>query len=107
VGDINNDGEIDINEFINVMCPAATTVISRISSSFSGIQDIMVSCHQSTLPENYLFSSELMVRRRLLVMSTVQLMQVSTAAEASTNLFFVYNSCLLFLPGSYTSTHQE
>jgi hypothetical protein len=45
VGDINNDGEIDINEFINVMCPAATTVITRISSSFSGLQDIKVSHH--------------------------------------------------------------
>ena len=30
VGDINNDGEIDINEFLNVMCPAATTVIARL-----------------------------------------------------------------------------
>ena len=30
VGDINGDGELDINEFINVICPGATTVISRI-----------------------------------------------------------------------------
>lgn len=40
VGDINNDGEIDINEFINVMCPAATTVIARISSTFKSMEDI-------------------------------------------------------------------
>jgi len=40
VGDINNDGEIDINEFINVMCPAATTVIARISSGFNCTEDI-------------------------------------------------------------------
>ena len=30
VGDINGDGELDINEFINVICPGATTVISRL-----------------------------------------------------------------------------
>ena len=42
MGDINNDGEIDINEFINVMCPAATTVITRISSSFPTPLDITV-----------------------------------------------------------------
>jgi len=40
VGDINGDGEIDINEFINVMCPGATTVISRISSQFKTLEDI-------------------------------------------------------------------
>merc|ERR1740128_180093 len=40
VGDINGDGEIDINEFINVMCPSVTTVISRISSQFSNMEEI-------------------------------------------------------------------
>ena len=40
VGDINGDGEIDINEFINVMCPGATTVITRISSQFKTLEDI-------------------------------------------------------------------
>lgn len=40
IGDINNDGEIDINEFINVMCPGATTVVNRISSNFKSIEDI-------------------------------------------------------------------
>eukprot|EP00092_Neocalanus_flemingeri_P026177 GFUD01028374.1.p1 GENE.GFUD01028374.1~~GFUD01028374.1.p1 ORF type:complete len:1019 (+),score=296.62 GFUD01028374.1:74-3058(+) len=40
VGDINGDGEIDINEFINVMCPGATTVVSRISSQFKCLEDI-------------------------------------------------------------------
>jgi len=40
VGDINNDGEIDMNEFINVMCPSATTVIARISASFKTMDDI-------------------------------------------------------------------
>ena len=33
VGDINGDGELDINEFINVICPGATTVISRLRNS--------------------------------------------------------------------------
>jgi len=40
IGDINGDGELDINEFINVMCPGATTVISRISSLFKSMDDI-------------------------------------------------------------------
>jgi len=40
VGDVNGDGEIDINEFINVMCPGATTVISRISAQFKCLEDI-------------------------------------------------------------------
>jgi len=40
IGDINGDGEIDINEFINVMCPGATTVISRISSQFANMEEI-------------------------------------------------------------------
>jgi len=40
IGDINSDGEIDLDEFINVMCPAATTVIARISSSFQSTEDI-------------------------------------------------------------------
>jgi len=43
VGDINNDGEIDINEFLNVMCPAATTVIARIRSQFPTPLDIEAS----------------------------------------------------------------
>lgn len=40
IGDINGDGEIDIDEFINVMCPGATTMISRIKAQFSGVDDI-------------------------------------------------------------------
>merc|ERR1719495_2533188 len=40
IGDVNGDGEIDINEFINVMCPGATTVISRISAQFKSLEDI-------------------------------------------------------------------
>jgi len=40
VGDINNDGEIDINEFLNVMCPGATTVIARIKTQFPSPLDI-------------------------------------------------------------------
>jgi len=40
VGDINNDGEIDLDEFINVMCPAATTVIARIGANFSSTEDM-------------------------------------------------------------------
>jgi len=40
VGDINGDGEVDINEFLNVMCPGATTVIARLNSQFKTAEDI-------------------------------------------------------------------
>lgn len=40
VGDINLDGEIDIHEFINVMCPGATTVIARIKDQFQSVEDM-------------------------------------------------------------------
>lgn len=40
VGDINGDGEIDLDEFINVMCPTATTLISRIKDQFKSVQDM-------------------------------------------------------------------
>jgi len=40
VGDINGDGEVDINEFLNVMCPGATTVIARLNSQFKSAEDI-------------------------------------------------------------------
>merc|ERR1719187_1188897 len=40
IGDINNDGEIDMNEFISVMCPSASTVVSRLSQGFKTLEDI-------------------------------------------------------------------
>jgi len=40
IGDINGDGEIDIDEFINVMCPAATTLIARIKDQFKTVEDM-------------------------------------------------------------------
>jgi len=40
IGDVNNDGDIDIHEFINVICPAATTVITRIKTNFNTTEDI-------------------------------------------------------------------
>jgi len=40
IGDINNDGEIDLNEFINVLCPSATTLIARISREFKDAENI-------------------------------------------------------------------
>lgn len=40
IGDINNDGEIDMNEFVAVICPSVTTLVSRISSSFKSLEDI-------------------------------------------------------------------
>ena len=40
IGDINNDGEIDMGEFVAVMCPSAATVVARISKSFKNLADI-------------------------------------------------------------------
>ena len=40
IGDVNGDGEIDIDEFINVMCPAATTLIGRIKDQFKSVEDM-------------------------------------------------------------------
>ena len=36
IGDTNNDGEIDVEEFIAVMCPSATAVVFKISQSVKG-----------------------------------------------------------------------
>merc|ERR1712128_106855 len=36
LGDTNGDGEIDIDEFIGVMCPSATAVVFKISQVFKG-----------------------------------------------------------------------
>merc|ERR1719334_2808125 len=36
LGDTNGDGEIDIDEFIGVMCPSATAVVFKISQAFKG-----------------------------------------------------------------------
>lgn len=40
IGDINNDGEIDLNEFINVLCPSASTLIARISKEFKNMENV-------------------------------------------------------------------
>jgi len=40
IGDVNNDGEIDFNEFIGVMCPSASTVVGRITKGFKTLEDI-------------------------------------------------------------------
>merc|ERR1712106_453807 len=36
LGDTNNDGEIDIDEFIGVMCPSAAAVVFKVSQTFKG-----------------------------------------------------------------------
>jgi len=46
IGDINNDGEIDINEFINVLCPNASTLIARISKEFKNIESAQAMFHE-------------------------------------------------------------
>ena len=40
IGDINNDGEIDMCEFVAVICPSVATLVSRISKSFKSLDDI-------------------------------------------------------------------
>jgi len=40
LGDTNNDGEIDVSEFVAVMCPAASTVVARISKGFKTLEDV-------------------------------------------------------------------
>ena len=42
VGDLNGDGLINLEEFSSVMCPAATTIIKRMSAPFKSIRDIKV-----------------------------------------------------------------
>merc|ERR1719430_2658652 len=36
LGDSNNDGEIDLDEFIGVMCPSAAAVVFKVSQTFKG-----------------------------------------------------------------------
>eukprot|EP00092_Neocalanus_flemingeri_P000651 GFUD01000693.1.p1 GENE.GFUD01000693.1~~GFUD01000693.1.p1 ORF type:complete len:3364 (-),score=1087.83 GFUD01000693.1:1093-10800(-) len=40
LGDTNNDGEIDVSEFVAVLCPSASTVVARISKGFKTLEDI-------------------------------------------------------------------
>ena len=39
LGDVNNDGEIDVTEFVAVMCPSASTVVARIAKDFKTLDD--------------------------------------------------------------------
>ena len=40
LGDVDNDGEIDVSEFVAVMCPSASTVVARISKGFKTLEDV-------------------------------------------------------------------
>ena len=40
IGDINNDGEIDLAEFVGVMCPSASTVVGRLSKNYKTLEEI-------------------------------------------------------------------
>ena len=40
LGDVNDDGVLDLDEFIAVMCPSALTVISRLRGKYSNIAEV-------------------------------------------------------------------
>ena len=40
LGDVNDDGVLDLDEFIAVMCPSALTVISRLIGKYANIADV-------------------------------------------------------------------
>jgi len=40
LGDVNDDGVLDLDEFIAVMCPSALTVISRLRGKYSNISEV-------------------------------------------------------------------
>merc|ERR1719192_2239108 len=40
LGDINNDGEIVVSEFVAVMSPSASTVVARMSKGFKTLDDV-------------------------------------------------------------------
>merc|ERR1719357_1169151 len=40
LGDLNDDGAIDLGEFIAVMCPSALTVVSRLRGKFNNISAV-------------------------------------------------------------------
>jgi len=62
IGDINGDGEIDIDEFINVMCPGATTLIARIKDQFKTVEDMETIFKQMDLNCNGKMTKEEMIK---------------------------------------------
>merc|ERR1719192_80386 len=40
LGDVNDDGALDLDEFISVMCPSALTVVSRLRGKFQNISEV-------------------------------------------------------------------
>ena len=40
LGDVNDDGVLDLDEFISVMCPSALTVVSRLRGKFQNIAEV-------------------------------------------------------------------
>jgi len=41
VGDLDGDGEINVGEFIRVMCPSAASALSRFRNCFRNIEDVI------------------------------------------------------------------
>merc|ERR1712013_169899 len=40
LGDINDDGALDLDEFIAVMCPSALSVVSRLVGKYKNISEV-------------------------------------------------------------------
>merc|ERR1719357_2141894 len=58
LGDTNGDGEIDIDEFIGVMCPSATAVVFKISQAFNGKDGAAAAFRQIDINGDGLISKE-------------------------------------------------
>merc|ERR1719370_1661115 len=39
-GDVNKDGSVDYEEFIGLMCPSASDIVSKFRSQYKNIEDV-------------------------------------------------------------------
>merc|ERR1712106_1027048 len=58
LGDVNDDGALDLDEFISVMCPSALTVISRLRGKYKNISEVKKSFLAIDIDKDGLLSKE-------------------------------------------------